>query len=233
MSSNEEINIASEESAVKDTLIFDLDGTLLNTLEDLMDSVNFALSQFSYPQRTLDEIKNFVGNGVEMLIARAIPQGRDNPNFDSCLGIFKEHYANNMENKTAPYDGIMDMLASLKEKGFKMAIVSNKFDVAVKALADKFFCGFMDCALGESPQTGKKPDPEIVYKAISDMSSNKSNAFYIGDSEVDCKTAQNASVDLIAVSWGFRSPQVLRENGAKIIINTPAELTEYLIAQMP
>lgn len=123
----------------RDTIIFDLDGTLLNTLDDLADSTNYALKYFDYTQRTIDEVRNFVGNGVAKLIERAIPNGKDNPNFEKCLKIFKENYAKNMYNKTAPYEGIIEMLMDLRIKGCKISVVSNKFDLAVKELCKNIF----------------------------------------------------------------------------------------------
>lgn len=225
------MSLKTEKNESKDTVIFDLDGTLLNTIDDLADSVNFALTELDYPTRTREEIRSFVGNGVAVLVELAIPDGKNNPDFEKCLAIFKEHYANNMENKTAPYDGIMDMLAAVKSNGFKTAIVSNKFDLAVKGISNKFFGELIDYALGESDKIKRKPAPDSIYKALEELHSDTSKAIYIGDSEVDCITARNASIDLAAVSWGFRSVNTLKENGASVIFDTPNRLTEYLLSK--
>ena len=149
----------------KKIFIFDMDGTLLNTLEDLMVSTNYALSQFNYPTHTIEEIRFFVGNGVAKLIERAIPDGLNNPNYEKCLEIFKKHYAKNMYNHTSAYVGIPELLKDLKDKGIKTAVVSNKFDLAVKELSNKYFGDLIDIAIGENEQAGikKKPAPDTVF----------------------------------------------------------------------
>lgn len=225
------MSLKIEKTESKDTVIFDLDGTLLNTLDDLADSVNFALEELDYPTRTREEIRNFVGNGVAVLVELAIPDGKNNPDFEKCLAIFKRHYANNMENKTAPYDGIMNMLTAVKSKGFKTAIVSNKFDLAVKNISNKFFGELIDYALGESDKIKRKPAPDSICKALEELNSDISRAIYVGDSEVDCITARNADIDLVAVSWGFRSVDTLRENGATVILDTPSQLAKHLLSK--
>ena len=156
---------------MKKIVIFDLDGTLLNTLDDLADSTNYALSKFGNPTRTIEEVRQFVGNGVAKLIERAIPDGKNNPNFEKCLSIFKENYAQNMYNKTAPYNGIIEMLSNLKSKGIKIAVVSNKFDLAVKELCKKYFKGFIDFAAGENEAQGikKKPAPDTVISVLTEL----------------------------------------------------------------
>lgn len=214
----------------KNILIFDLDGTLLNTLNDLADSTNYALRYFKYPERTINEVRNFVGNGVAKLIERAIPDGLNNPNFDKCLTIFKEHYAKNMYNKTAPYDGILKMLEELKSHGCKIAVVSNKFDAAVKELCKKYFPNLIDIAIGENEAGGvkKKPAPDTVLKALKELGGNISDAVYLGDSEVDIQTAENSNIPCISVTWGFKSKEFLLENNARILVNTPQEITEFL-----
>ncbi len=224
------MSLETKKAESKDTVIFDLDGTLLNTLDDLADSVNFSLAELNYPTRTREEICSFVGNGVAVLVELSIPDGKNNPNFEKCLAIFKEHYAHNMENKTAPYDGIMDMLATVKSKGFKTAIVSNKFDLAVKNISNKFFGELIDYALGESDKIQRKPAPDSIYKALEELNADISKAIYVGDSEVDCITAKNANIDLVAVSWGFRSADTLKQNGATVILDAPSQLAKYLLS---
>lgn len=215
---------------MKKTVIFDLDGTLLNTLDDLADSTNYALSKFGYPTRTIEEVRQFVGNGVAKLIERAIPEGKNNPNFEKCLAIFKENYAQNMYNKTAPYNGIIEMLSNLKSKGIKIAVVSNKFDLAVKELCKKYFEGFIDFAAGENEAQGikKKPAPDTVISVLSEFNFAPEDAVYIGDSDVDIMTAKNSKMPCISVTWGFRDEKFLLENGATILINAPSEIYNHL-----
>lgn len=215
---------------MKKALIFDLDGTLLNTLDDLADSTNYALSRFGYPTRTIEEVRQFVGNGVAKLIERAIPEGKNNPNFEKCLAIFKENYAQNMYNKTAPYNGIIEMLSNLKSKGIKIAVVSNKFDLAVKELCKKYFEGFIDFAAGENEAQGikKKPAPDTVISVLNEFNFASEDAVYVGDSDVDIMTAKNSKMPCISVTWGFRDEKFLLENGATILINAPSEIYNHL-----
>ena len=215
---------------MKKAVIFDLDGTLLNTLDDLADSTNYALSKFGYPTRTIDEVQQFVGNGVAKLIERAIPEGKNNPNFEKCLAIFKENYAQNMYNKTAPYNGIIEMLSNLKSKGIKIAVVSNKFDLAVKELCKKYFEGFIDFAAGENEAQGikKKPAPDTVISVLNEFNFASEDAVYVGDSDVDIMTAKNSKMSCISVTWGFRDEKFLLENGATILINAPSEIYNHL-----
>lgn len=215
---------------MKKAVIFDLDGTLLNTLDDLADSTNYALSKFGYPIRTIEEVRQFVGNGVAKLIERAIPDGKNNPNFEKCLSIFKENYAQNMYNKTAPYNGIIEMLSNLKSKGIKIAVVSNKFDLAVKELCKKYFEGFIDFAAGENEAQGikKKPAPDTVISVLNEFNFAPEDAVYVGDSDVDIMTAKNSKMPCISVTWGFRDKKFLLENGATILINAPSEIYNHL-----
>lgn len=215
---------------MKKAVIFDLDGTLLNTLDDLADSTNYALSRFGYPTRTIEEVRQFVGNGVAKLIERAIPEGKNNPNFEKCLAIFKENYAQNMYNKTAPYNGIIEMLSNLKSKGIKIAVVSNKFDLAVKELCKKYFEGFIDFAAGENEAQGikKKPAPDTVISVLNKFNFAPEDAVYVGDSDVDIMTAKNSKMPCLSVTWGFRDEKFLLENGATILINAPSEIYNHL-----
>lgn len=215
---------------MKKAVIFDLDGTLLNTLDDLADSTNYALSRFGYPTRTIEEVRQFVGNGVAKLIERAIPEGKNNPNFEKCLAIFKENYAQNMYNKTAPYNGIIEMLSNLKSKGIKIAVVSNKFDLAVKELCKKYFEGFIDFAAGENEAQGikKKPAPDTVISVLNEFNFASEDAVYVGDSDVDIMTAKNSKMPCVSVTWGFRDEKFLLENGATILINAPSEIYNHL-----
>lgn len=211
-------------------IIFDLDGTLLNTLDDLADSTNFALSEFNYPTRSKEEISTFVGNGVAKLIERAIPDGKHNPNFNKCLEIFKQHYSINKYNKTAPYNDIINLLTELKEKNYKIAVVSNKFDLAVKELCQKYFPNLIDIAIGENEAAGinKKPAPDTINLVLEQLELTSNQAIYVGDSDVDILTAKNSNMPCISVTWGFRDKKFLLENDAKIIINNPKEIIDYL-----
>lgn len=207
-----------------DTIIFDLDGTLLNTLEDLTDSVNHALVQFEFPCRTIEEVRMFVGNGVARLIELAIPKGLNNPKYQQCLLEMRMHYSKNMQNKTSVYKGIMELLKQLSKDGYKIAIVSNKFDIAVKGLNQLYFENYIKVAIGESENISRKPAPDTVYKALEELGSTVDKAIYVGDSEVDVKTAKNSGVLSVGVTWGFRDREVLESKGADYIIDYPQEL---------
>ncbi len=211
-----------------DTIIFDLDGTLLDTLEDLTDSVNFALELHGYPKRSIEEIRTFVGNGVGRLIELAVPGGMDDPFYSDCLEVFRTHYSKNMQNKTAPYKGIIELLKHLKEENYKLAVVSNKFDKAVKGLVREFFGDYIQVAIGESTHISRKPAPDTVFKALEELNASLDKAVYVGDSDVDVKTANNAGIKCVGVTWGFRDREVLEKEGADYIIDLPMELLEII-----
>lgn len=212
-----------------DTVIFDLDGTLLNTLDDLTGSVNFAMESCGFPIRTVDEVRCFVGNGINLLIRRAVPKGTTEEYIDKAFAVFKEHYANHCVVKTKPYDGILDLLKELKEMDIKMAIVSNKVDFAVKELNNRFFKDYISVAVGECENVRRKPAPDSVNKALKQLGSVREKSLYVGDSDVDIATAKNSGMDCISVSWGFRERNYLRENGASVIIDVPDELRKHLL----
>ena len=211
-------------------IIFDLDGTLLNTLEDLTDSTNFALNAFNYPKHTIDNVRKFVGNGVTKLIERAIPNGLSNPDFDKCLELFKAHYKENMYNKTASYSGVISMLKKLKSENIKTAVVSNKFDDAVRDLCKKYFSDLIDFSAGENEahRVRKKPAADTVLKVLDYFKVKTPEALYVGDSEVDIQTAKNAHIDCISVLWGFKDKEFLIDNGAKILVSKPDEILKFL-----
>ena len=211
-----------------DTVIFDLDGTLLNTLEDLADAVNFALGAMGWPARSLEEVRQFVGNGVGNLMARAVPAGTAEEDEAKCLSLFRDHYAAHMMDKTAPYPGIIKLLKALREKGYKLAVVSNKFDAAVRGLVEDYFPGLFHTAAGESPAAPKKPDPAMVFQALRALGKNGARAVYVGDSDVDLATARNAGLPCISVTWGFRDAGFLRAHGAAALADTPDELLELV-----
>lgn len=213
-----------------DTVIFDLDGTLLDTLEDLTDSVNHAMEKFGFPVHTIEEIRTFVGNGAPKLLERSIPDGVANPDYEAALTAFKAHYAEHCEDKTGPYEGVPEMLAGLKEQGYHLAVVSNKFDGAVKKLCKKYFGEFISVSIGESAEVKRKPAPDTVYRALRELGCVASHAVYVGDSEVDIQTAKNASLPCISVTWGFRAEEKLRSEGApeSMIIRSPQALAPLL-----
>ncbi len=209
-----------------DAVIFDLDGTLLDTLDDLMNAANYALEQMGYPTRSRKEIEAFVGNGVAKLMERAVPPGTSPTDTAKALDVFKPYYARHSKDVTAPYPGVLETLHALRAKGCKLAVVSNKFDAAVKALAQDYFPGLMDMAAGENEAGGvpKKPDPTMVLQTIAALGSTPDRAVYVGDSDVDLQTAKNSGLPCISVTWGFRDQAFLLEHGADTFIHTPAEL---------
>lgn len=211
-------------------VIFDLDGTLLDTILDLKESVNFALSCFGFPVLTVEQVNSFVGDGVSTLMERSMPYGILTPRFYECLEVFKEHYKNNMAVQTKPYPDIEKLLFTLKEKGIKTAVVSNKFDLAVKGLTEKYFKGMIDVSIGECEEKGikKKPSPDMVFEVLKELNLNKDEVLYVGDSDTDILTAKNSGIKCISVSWGFRTREFLKENGAETIIDSPMELIKII-----
>lgn len=207
-------------------LIFDLDGTLLYTLEDLKDCTNYALEKFGFSRRTLDEIREFVGNGLKMLVARALPEGSSDDLITSVLAELKAYYIQHYHDKTVPYEGILPMLAQLQSEGYPMAIVSNKADPMVQLLRELYFKDLIPVAVGERENISRKPAPDMVRAALEALETQ--DACYIGDSEVDVLTARNSGLPCLAVSWGFRSEEVLRNAGAEVICPTPEALLNVI-----
>ncbi len=208
------------------TIIFDLDGTLLNTLEDLMISTNYALTEFDFPTHSLEDIRKFVGNGVKKLIERAVPPDCSQEVMERCLEVFKEHYSKNMYNHTKPYDSILEILKKLHDKGLKIGVVSNKFDSAVKELCKKYFSNLVDIAIGQSDDVPKKPAPNGVFKAMKELCAETALTIYVGDSEVDVQTAKNSNLPCIGVLWGFRNRKDLA--GADYIIDNPCDILKIV-----
>ena len=211
------------------TAVFDLDGTLLDTLEDLYLATNAALERHSLPRRSRDEVRLFVGNGVEMLIRRAVPAGTDEETILAVLADFKTTYAAICEDHTKPYDGILDMLTALRERGIRVAVVSNKFDAATKKLCEKYFGNLVEVAIGERAGVRKKPAPDTVHEALKELEVTAEGAVYIGDSDVDIRTAENCGMECISVTWGLRDEDFLIENGAKALVDTPEKLLGVII----
>jgi phosphoglycolate phosphatase len=206
------------------TIIFDLDGTLLNTLEDLYLSVNAALAAFDFPERTIDEVRCFVGNGVRKLMQRSVPDGENNPQFEDCFLAFQKHYAVHLNDHTGPYDGILQLLDQLLVSGYPMAIVSNKSDYAVKELNQKMFGKRIAVAIGEMEGIRRKPEPDTVLTAARELGVRLEDCVYVGDSEVDLETAKNCGIPCIGVAWGFRGRELLEHLGAEQIAENPEEL---------
>lgn len=217
---------------MKKAVIFDLDGTLLYTLEDLADSVNYALSLFGLCKCSVEQVRSFVGNGVESLMRKAVSIENgllSEIDFQNCLRVFKEHYRINMRNKTCPYDGVVALLKVLKIRGMKIAVVSNKFDIAVKDLCEFYFGYLIDIAVGESVNIAKKPAPDGVFSVIKEFDLSVEDCIYIGDSEVDIQTAKNAKMDCILVDWGYKDRNFLQDNGARFIVSSVSELQNALL----
>ena len=213
-----------------EAVIFDLDGTLLNTIDDLADSCNKTLSQLGMPARTIEEVRSFVGNGIARLIELAIPKGKENPEFEKAVELMKKNYGDNWHNKTRPYDGIMELIRELKNRGIKIGINSNKPDPQVKELANLYFSDVVgnDTAVGEKNGFKRKPSPDLVNEILSIMNVSRENAVYVGDSEVDIATARNAGIKCISVTWGFRSRQLLEQHGAVFFASTPMEILDLI-----
>lgn len=208
------------------TYIFDLDGTLLNTLDDLAASTNAALRHSGMPERTTDEVRCFVGNGVRLLMERAIPDGAANPLFDDTFAYFRQHYLHHSLDTTRPYDGIPELLAELRRQGKHVAIVSNKLHAATEALARHFFPDTVEVAIGENEAAGirKKPAPDTVLEALRRLEAPAESAVYIGDSDVDIQTARNCGIPCISVLWGFRDKDFLLTHGAQKLVTHPLEI---------
>lgn len=207
------------------TYIFDLDGTLLDTLNDLHASCNYALRTHGMPERSLEEVRQFVGNGVKKLMERAIPNGLENPLFEETLQTFRQHYLLHNLDTTLPYPGIMEMLQQLKAQGKRIAVVSNKFYAATQDLCKHFFGDTIQVAIGEREDIKKKPAPDTVLEALRQLQVTRQDAVYVGDSEVDVETAHNSGIPCISVLWGFRNKSFLLSHGATTFIETPNELT--------
>jgi phosphoglycolate phosphatase len=208
------------------TYIFDLDGTLLDTLDDLAASVNYALRTHGMPGHSTDDVRRFVGNGVRKLMERAVPDGADNPLFEEAFATFRQHYMTHSLDTTRPYKGVPETLAALKARGCRLAVVSNKMMAATQSLCSHFFPDTIEVAIGEHEAEGirKKPAPDTVIAALDALGVGKERAVYVGDSDVDIQTAANAGLPCISVLWGFRDKDFLIQHGAKTFISAPHEL---------
>ena len=205
-----------------------MDGTILDTLEDLKNSMNHTLKLHNMPVRTLDEIRSFVGNGIRKLIERSVTEGTSNEKIEVIHKDFMAHYEIHCADFTRPYDGVIDLIKELRNRGYKTAVVSNKADAAVQDLCVQYFPGLFDLAIGERPEIAKKPAADMVNLALEQLKSSGEKAVYIGDSDVDVATARNSNLDMIAVDWGFRTREFLTEQGAEIIVSKPEEILELI-----
>jgi len=213
------------------TVIFDLDGTLLDTLQDLTNSVNFALRSMQYPERSLEEVRTFVGNGIGKLIERAVPEHTDTQSVHTALQIFKKHYEYHCEDCTLPYPGIYPLLDRLAENGLQIAVVSNKADFAVKKLCQQYFGERILLAVGERDGIRRKPAPDTVFSVISQLKTKPEETVYVGDSDVDIETARNAGIDSIIVTWGFRNRDDLLRAGAVSLADSAARLESLILSE--
>lgn len=214
---------------MKNTVIFDLDGTLLNTLDDLTDAVNFALTKNNFPIHSTEEIKSFVGNGIKKLIERSVPKNCSEEMLKKCFEDFCIFYEKHKADKTKPYSGIVYMLSELKKAGFKTAVVTNKADFAAQALCKDIFGDLITVTVGANENIRHKPYPDSTVKALQSLGSKPQDAYFVGDSDVDVQTAQNAGIDFIGVLWGFRDKSVLESAGATVFAENARELTRLLL----
>ncbi len=211
-----------------DFVIFDLDGTLLYTLPDLTGSLNAALTACGYPPRTPEETRLFVGNGVRRLVARGLPGGTENPQYEAVYAAFAAHYAVHGCDRTVPYPGILPLLDGLNGRGVGTAVVSNKNDSDAGPMIRRFFADRIAVTIGKKPEYGVKPAPDAVWEAMARLGAAAERTVYVGDSEVDFATAQNAGLDCVLVSWGYRERDALAALGAAGLIDEPAELLTYV-----
>lgn len=210
------------------TIIFDLDGTLLNTLEDLTDAVNYVMGQFHFEEKTVSQVRSFVGNGIRKLMERCVPGGQEREGFEEIFQCFRSYYTAHCQEKTKPYDGILELLQALSDCGYRMGIVSNKNDKAVEELNEVFFSQYITVAIGQNDKLRPKPAPDTVDMALKCLDCNRESALYVGDSDVDKATADNSNMDCVSVTWGFRDRELLEKLKPAAVIDEPLQLLEYL-----
>lgn len=209
------------------TYIFDLDGTLLDTLLDLANAVNYSMRMMNYPERTVEEVRNFIGNGVRVLIRRAVPEGTSDENYEKAYNRFREYYNSHLADCTVPYDGIMNVIDTLCQAGCKTAVVSNKSHDSAQQVVKHFFGDRFNMVVGKMERFPTKPNPDSVLYVIDELGADKESCVYIGDSEVDVQTAHNAGLPCIGVTWGNRDRQELESNSAEFIAETPQEILNF------
>ena len=213
---------------MKHAVIFDLDGTLLNTLGDLRAATNHALEVRGLPPHSMEEIRQFIGNGIRLLICRAMPEGTPEAEIDAALDDFKAYYAAHIHDRTVPYDGIPQLLTALRKRGIKVAVLSNKIDSASQQLIEYFFSGKTDVVFGEHVGVPRKPDPTSCRMVMQQLGVQPEQVLYVGDSGTDMQTAKNAGLYAVGVTWGFRSKEVLLEYGADILVHRPEQILQIL-----
>lgn len=213
---------------MKQAVIFDLDGTLLNTLGDLRAATNHALAVRGLAPRSMDEIRRFVGNGIRLLICRAMPEGTSDAEIDAALEDFKAYYAAHIHDHTVPYDGIPQLLTALRKRGMKVAVLSNKIDSASQELIAYFFPGKTDVVFGEHIGVPRKPDPTSCRMVMQQLGVQPEQVLYVGDSGTDMQTAKHAGLYAVGVTWGFRSREVLTENGADVLVDSPEQILQII-----
>ena len=211
--------------------VFDMDGTILDTLDDLTNTLNLSLEEAGLPLRTKDEVRSFVGNGVGKLIERALPEDTPETEREKFFEVFARNYKLHCADLTRPYDGVPELIVALRARGVKTAVVSNKVDFAVRQLAEDYFPGLFDIAVGEREGVKRKPAPDSVLAVIDALGVRREETVYIGDSDVDVETAKNAGVDLIGVEWGFRPREVLLAHGAKVTVKRTDELLRLILGE--
>ena len=213
---------------MKHAVIFDLDGTLLNTLGDLRAATNHALEVRGLPPHSMEEIRQFIGNGIRLLICRAMPEGTPEAEIDAALDDFKAYYAAHIHDRTVPYDGIPQLLTTLRKRGIKVAVLSNKIDSASQQLIEYFFPGKTDVVFGEHVGVPRKPDPTFCRMVMQQLGVQPEQVLYVGDSGTDMQTAKNAGLYAVGVTWGFRSKEVLLEYGADVLVHRPEQILQIL-----
>lgn len=214
-----------------DAILLDMDGTVLYTLEDLADSMNAALRHFGMPERSLAEVRSFVGNGSARFVELAVPEGTPEALRQEVLDWYKRYYDAHCRVKTRPYAGVPELLRALRAAGLRLVIISNKPDASVQKLTQEHFAGLVDLAVGETAQVRRKPWPDMIEVAAARLGLDKARGLYVGDSEVDVLTARNAAIDCVSVSWGFRSVEELRSAGASVIFDNPEALRDWILEQ--
>ena len=210
-------------------VIFDLDGTLLYTLEDIKDALNRTLKKYDLPGVGIEEVRKNIGNGSRVLLIKSTPSSISDNEVDDMLKDYLADYAENCNVKTKPYAGITDAIVAIRNKGYRVAVVSNKPDDATKSLVRTYFGGLVDVAVGETKEIKRKPAPDTINKVIKDLGIDKKASYYVGDSEVDIEASKNADIRCLSVSWGFRSSEQLKKAGAVEIIDSPEELVDKVI----
>ena len=208
-------------------IFFDLDGTLINSIYDLHDSVNYILNKYGYKERSLEEVNSFVGNGLKKLLLLSLPEKRDD--FDLIYNEFRDYYFTHCLIKTKPYDGIIEVLKKLKLKGIKLAVITNKPQNAAQEICEKFFNGLFDVVTGEKEGIARKPEPEMVEITLKKLNAQKSETLYVGDSEVDILTGKNAGLKVLSVSYGFRDKTYLKSQGAGDIVDNTVDIYSFIV----